>query len=759
MNSILGRMKNGVLGALAVIGVMGISGLLWPALAEAQSEAAVVATPAQPAVLAPAATLQRVEVQGDGAANALSARRESVGALLVVNRDELLRQGDTRLSDALRRVPGISIVSQGSRGPEIRMSGLGGGYTQILLNGEPVPPGFSLESISPEAIERIEVSRSASVEQSSQAIAGSINIVTRGTARQAQRDLKLGLGSQLEQPTLSADMQLGDRDGGFSWGLGLGLAHERQLWPMLLDQQALDAQGVVVQAYRTDKREYDRSNRLTLSPRATWTLSPQQTLSTDHLLRLSRSKGGAIDDRYSSVGLPPEQAHNDLALDIRALQLRSRLNWSLSEADGSKWELKLGYTRLQRDSNAQYEGYDFSGRWIRDAQVDSLAVDQGWSLAGRHRRALADQHSLSTGWDAEENRRSEDRLQHENPLPGGLPVENLDEIYDARIRRLAFFVQDEIDISKAWQATLGLRWEALQTISSGNVFETVNKRSSVLSPVLQVLWRVPASKDQLRMGLARSYKAPTPRELTPRRFVANNNSPTTPDLQGNPDLLPELAWGLDAGWTHPLSKSSLLSVSGYLKRIEQVIVSELIYQNGHWVERRANQGQAWVQGVELEGKLSVQELLGSASPAAPALDLRANLGLNQSRVKAVPGPDNRLAQQTPLSLNLGFDHRPVTLPLAGIAGALSWGGNLNITTGGLKRLAVDRWADKSSNAALDFYAAWKPEKQSQWRLSLSNLLHPDQTTQRRVLAEGLDHRLEERLQTGANLRLLWERSL
>ncbi|MCV2368666.1 TonB-dependent receptor plug domain-containing protein [Roseateles oligotrophus] len=733
---ILSRARTALLGGLS---------LLWATTVAAQAVAD-----------AAPASLQRVEVRGDGSANALSARRESVGALLVVNREELLRQGDTRLSDALRRVPGVSIVSEGSRGPEIRMSGLGGGYTQILLNGEPVPPGFSLESISPEAIERIEVSRSASVEQSSQAIAGSINIVTRSLARQAQRDLKLGLGSVLEQPMVSADLQLGDRAGAFSWGLGLGLAHERQLWPMKLDQQALDAQGAVVQAYRTDKREFDRSNKLTLSPRASWILSPEQTLSTDHLLRWSRAKAGAVDDRFSIAGALPEQAHNDLGVDIRAMQLRSRLNWSLSEADGSKWELKLGYTRLQRDSAAQFDGYDFDGRWIRDAQVDSLAVDQGWSLAGRHRRALADSHSLSTGWDAEESRRSEDRLQHENPLPGGLPVENLDEVYDARIRRLAFFVQDEIDISKAWQATLGLRWEALQTISSGNVFETVNKRSSVLSPVLQLLWRLPESKDQMRLGLARSYKAPSPRELTPRRFVANNNSPTTPDLQGNPDLLPELAWGLDAGWTHPLSKSSLLSLSGYLKRIEQVIVSELIYQNGHWVERRANQGLAWAQGLELEAKLSLQELLGKASPA---LDLRANIGLNHSRVEAVPGPDNRLAQQTPLSLNLGFDHRPVTLPLDGIEGSLSWGGNLNITTGGAKRLAVDRWADKSTQTVLDLYAVWKPEKQTLWRLSLANLLHPDQVNQRRVLAEGLDHRLEERLQTCVNMRLMWERSL
>ncbi|MCV2352326.1 TonB-dependent receptor plug domain-containing protein [Paucibacter sp. Y2R2-4] len=708
----------------------------------------------------PPAKLQRVEVQAEGAAQALNARRASVGALQVLSREELLRQGDTRLSDALRRVPGVSVHEQGPRGVEIRMSGLGGGYTQILLNGEPVPPGFSLESLSPELIERIEVSRSASVEQSSQAIAGSINIVTRRSSKasvgQAQRDLKLGLSSQLQRPSATLDLNLGDRDGALSWGLGLGLAHEQQRWPMKLDQQALDSQGQVQQAYRTEKLEYDRSQRMTLSPRATWLLSPQQTISTDHLLRVSRSRGGAVDDRQSLVGEKPEQAHNDLDINIRGLQLRSRLNWTLNEADGAKSELKLGYTRLQRDSDAQFEGYDFSGRWIRDAHVDSLAIDQGWSMSGRHRRGLGEAHSLSTGFDLEENRRSEDRLQREQPLPGGLPVENLDEVYDARIRRLAFFVQDEIDLSQAWQTTLGLRWEGLHTVSSGNVFDSVAKRSGVFSPVMQLLWRLPDSKDQLRLGLARSYKAPTPRELTPRRFVANNNSPTTPDLQGNPDLLPELAWGMDASWTHPLSKSSLLSASAYLKRIEQVIVSELIFQNKHWVERRSNQGAAWVEGLELEARLSLPELLKAGTPA---LELRGNWAMHRSRVLAVPGTDNRLAQQIPMSLNLGFDHRLAAPPLEALSGSFSWGGNLSLSRGATQRLAEGRWASLSSTRVLDVYALWKQDKQSAWRLSFSNLLHPDRVSTRRVLAEGLDHRLEERLQSGVNARLLWERSL
>lgn len=37
------------------------------------------------------------------------------------------------------------------------MRGLGAGYTQILINGERAPAGFSMDSLAPDVIERIEV--------------------------------------------------------------------------------------------------------------------------------------------------------------------------------------------------------------------------------------------------------------------------------------------------------------------------------------------------------------------------------------------------------------------------------------------------------------------------------------------------------------------------------------------------------------------------------------------------------------------------
>ena len=60
-----------------------------------------------------------------------------------------------------------------------------------------------------------------------------------------------------------------------------------------------------------------------------------------------------------------------------------------------------------------------------------------------------------------------------------------------------------------------------------------------------------------------------------------------------------------------------------------------------WVSRPQNIGDAVTQGLELEAKFRLSDLW----PTRRALDVRANASFFRSRVKSVPGPDNRLDQQ------------------------------------------------------------------------------------------------------------------
>ena len=92
--------------------------------------------------------LAPVEITG-GRANDVQERRNSTTAKIIVGREEIDRFGDSTLGDVLKRLPGVTIQGRPGRGGAIRLRGLGSGYTQILLDGERVPPGFSLDSLTP----------------------------------------------------------------------------------------------------------------------------------------------------------------------------------------------------------------------------------------------------------------------------------------------------------------------------------------------------------------------------------------------------------------------------------------------------------------------------------------------------------------------------------------------------------------------------------------------------------------------------------
>ena len=292
------------------------------------------------------------------------------------------------------------------------------------------------------------------------------------------------------------------------------------------------------------------------------------------------------------------------------------------------------------------------------------------------------------------------------------------------------------------------RLETASRAEAANAPDALDVRSAVWSPSLQTRYAL-ANKDVLRLAIARTYKAPPLVKLVPRRYTNdNNNNPTNPDEQGNPNLRPELAWGLDAAYEHYLGDGALVSVSAYLRRIRDVTITRLFEQDGAWVEAPFNDGKASVRGVELEAKLPLRRLLRQA----PAIDLRTNLARNWSRVDNVPGPDNRLEAQTPFTANLGADYR-----LEG--SALTVGGNLNYQAGGAVRQASQVRLGSSPKRELDVYALWKIDARTQLRVAGSNLLRQTSTVWRDYIdADGVRRRVTD-TPSAATLRVMLEYQL
>jgi outer membrane receptor protein involved in Fe transport len=637
-------------------------------------------------------------------------RRESNVAKIVVGRDALDRYGDTTVGDVLKRLPGVTVSAQGG----IALHGLGGGYTQILLDGQPLPQGFSIESLSPDMIERIEIYRSATAEHGTQAIAGTINIVLRKRVSHAKRTAKATLGTQAGRPAAQVDGVLADRAGPLSYTVTGSAAHNEFRFPSLVEQVGRDVSGDIDSIIVTPQVGSGWLELASIAPRLEWTLAPGHTLAWESFVQASRSLVSYREEARTLLGAPPPYPRNDLEIDTHYTSARSSLAWSRDLGEGAKAESKLLFNYYRRHYEAPWQAYDDAGTHILDRNVHAVASDDNLTWTGKYTAPFVPGHALSFGWDGKYIRRAEVRLQDDVTFDGHAPT-TIDESYDARVRQLALYAQDEWEFAPRASAYLGLRWEGLDTRSVGNVVSEVGNRSSVLSPIVQLLWKLPGTeKDQVRAALARTYRAPTTVELIPRRYIANNNSPTSPDFQGNPDLRPEIAWGLDVAYEHYFAGGGNFSLSGFYRRIDDVIVRELFEQAGVWITRPSNDDRAVVKGIELDAKLPLKRLFD----AAPAIELHVNAARHWSRVASIPGPDNRLAQQVPFTGNVGFDWELAAAPL-------TLGANFTFNSNGFVRTSVTQSIDRSPTRNLDLYALWKISPAMKLRVAGSNLLAQD----------------------------------
>jgi outer membrane receptor protein involved in Fe transport len=653
--------------------------------------------------------LQRVEVVGS--AQAYDPRRDDTATKIVVNHDEIVKYGDTTVLDVLKRVPGVTIGGGAGRGGEIRMRGLGSGYTQILINGERAPAGFSIDSLAPDVIERIEVLRAATAEFSTQSVAGTINIVLKKAIATAQRELKAGVAHGHGYTSPGANLQLSDRAGKLSWSLpiNVGFAHIERQSPSV--EQGYDLNGRTVMLRTTASGTATHFGALNVAPRLNWNLEGGDTLTWQTFINANRVTNDSNTITTTSVGSAPTYPELGMAMTNRNEFFRSDLNWVHKLASGSRLDLKIGGL-LGGLENSQHRTGFANGRQVLDSVTGSKGTDHGVSSTGKYTNPLVAGHTLALGWDVGYNTRDDARVQNDAAI-GGSSAYFLDERFKGRVVRTAVYAQDEWVVTPRWSVYFGTRWEGIQTRTSGNTFDTANSRSSVFSPLLQTLFKLPGAKaDQLRFAVTRTYKAPDLQSLIPRRFVSVNNSSTEPDIIGNPNLKPELALGFDASYEHYFGEGGLLSLSASQRTIQDFTRSLVVLQAGRWVSLPSNEGQARTRGLEAEIKFPLKTLYASA----PAVDLRASVSRNWSMVESVPGPDNRLDQQTPLSANFGIDYK---------AGPLTTGASFGFKNGGPVRISAQQAGYQTVRRDLDVYALWKLTPKTQLRLSLSNILNQD----------------------------------
>ncbi|MGQ5523354.1 TonB-dependent receptor plug domain-containing protein [Chitinimonas sp. PSY-7] len=645
-------------------------------------------------------------------------RQQSSASRIIIGKEEINRYGDTSVADVLKRLPGVTLGGKAGRGGEIRMRGMGNGMTQILVNGEPMARGFSIDSLSPDQIERIEVLRSPVAEFSAQAIAGTINIVLNEDAKKRQSEARFVVGSEdgRVQPGLS--LSHSDKQEGFNYTLAGNLSRSNRADDDNDLVQRFDQSGSPTSQDWTRGSGNSQGYNLHLTPRFTWKFNEKNNLTVQPFLMHTRSQSNSysIIDRSQP---DPSKYSSYVSDGGNSMDMcRTNVNWQRRLEEGRKFNVRAGFNVNQRKNDSVRQEFKTDGSPLQTRWENSRTRDNGFTSGGKWSTPLGDEHALAIGWDLETSQRRENRQVNDVWLDPTQPpvVDTTDygDLVEAGTQRYAMFAQDEWEISPQWSAYAGLRWEGIATRSKDQITQ-VSNRSSVWSPTLHGVWRIPDSKnDQVRASLTCSYRAPRTADLIARSYRSLDNTEIQPDRVGNPDLKPELAWGLELAYEHYLSQTGLLSANLFTRQITDLvrrdIRQELVGNQLRWVSRPKNIGNATAQGVELEAKFRLAELMETQIP----LDVRANYSRYWSDVEGVPGPDNRLESQAKESMNLGLDYRFGNVPL-------TMGGNLHWVPGYRVQISEGQYTKVNARRVYDLYALWRTNSAAQLRLSAANL--------------------------------------
>jgi outer membrane receptor protein involved in Fe transport len=670
---------------------------------------------------AEASKIQQVEVKG--AAASYDPRRDDTASKIVVNNEEIVKYGDTNVLDVLKRVPGVTISSSG-RGGEIRMRGLGNGYTQVLINGERAPQGFDISSLSPDVIERIEVLRAASAEFSTQSIAGTVNIVLKKAVKAAQRELKVGYGHGAAQNSPTASLQLSDKLGKLSYSFAANVFQNRFNNHPETTETFVNTAGVTTGLRQSDTPQDARISVVNLTPRLNYTFENGDTLTSQTFANWANFRQIEAGNVDTLLGPLPAYPRLDQRMTNHNHVFREELNWVHKFESGAKLDAKLSGLYVGAGNSMYRFGSGNPAATPLSAFIESDAAVRGLTSTGKYTSSRFEGHALAFGWDGGYQTGDDRRLDRAAaapavPLPGG------DEFYESTVSRVAMYAQDEWNVTPAWSVYLGARWEGIRTTTAGNTYAEVKNTSKVLSPIAQTLYKLPGTKgDQVRLAVTRTYKAPGQQQIIPHRFTSVNNSQTEPDSIGNPNLKPELALGIDASYEHYWAEGALLSASVSSRHITDYIRNLVSFDGTRWISSPTNSGNARTYGLELEAKFPLKAVMQTTTN----LDLRASLSRNWSTVESVPGPDNRLDGQTPLSATLGADYK---------TGPLTLGGSYVFKNGGFVRISGNQVSYQSVRRDLDLYALWKFNPKLQLRVATSNLLAQDTISQSSYTTPGV----------------------
>ncbi|WP_167616254.1 TonB-dependent receptor [Maribellus sediminis] len=526
--------------------------------------------------------IEQVVVSADR--NAKS-RKETPSIVNSLNAELFERTQSVTLSEGLVFSPGLRLENncQNCGFSQVRMNGLEGPYSQILINSRPVFSGlagvYGLELIPANMIERVEVVRGGgSSMYGSNAIAGTVNLITKdpiaNTFEAAVTDAVFGVNNDMDAANdLSLNMNGSFVSDDYQTGFSIFGFHR--------DRDYLDANGDGYSEMSTIKNT-------TVGGRLFQRVGDRGKFTLDYFhIDESRRGGNKFD-------LPEHEA--DIAESIDHAINSGSLNFDVLMREDDKFSAFLSMQAVDRGTyygaNKDLSAY---------GQTNDLTYSAGVQYTRSINYLLFSPATITSGIESNGSDLTDKKLGYWDPYEHVHYGNTL--VADQTARTQAAFLQSEWKGEKI-VFSAGLRYDHYNI--SGHGEENDDVTGDVLSPRVSFLYDI-SEHVQARAGYARGFRAPQifdedlHIETSGSRKVIHNNDPDLKQESSN-----SFTASIDLS-DHSGQWQYQFLAEGFYTQLINPFASEYgdVDENGTVVYTRVNaEDGASVAGVNLELNVS-----------------------------------------------------------------------------------------------------------------------------------------------------------
>ena len=667
------------------------------------------------------------EVTVNATLDAQEQKRMSSAAKTIVEQQDIQATDASTVAELLNKLPMTGLFMAPPTGSPPKR-GQGGrsqnrNMPQILVDGQPLGGGANMGTVMRmpvELIERVEIIRNSTPEFLVTSPAGVINIILKDVPKQLTRNAKATVFVADGELGLRADGQYGQSQANYGYLLAAAADSKPQIGERITTindiSQAQNIQEI--------SQQTGRDNSVSFSPRINLKLAQNQQIIVSPFLAYNFNQNDVTTQRTNStVSQELDKGQGE--------RLTGRLitEWKQQSQPNNEQSIKL-FLQAENETSDK-NTYQTTQNGIQSTQQqNSERTEREIALDARLKRILLETHIVSTGAEWRQKNTQEQQYQQQ--------VLNTDSDIDEQ--RLALWWQDEWLVSEKHSVTYGVRWQQIDNQIDDIQQGLISQKDDIIAPSIHYLWQ-PTEQWNVRASLAQQQRPARASELSSviRAATGVNNS-SNPDRAGNPQLANETQRSLDLGLEYYLTdKAGSVSLSVFERHISDYVQRLTLLENGRWLERPYNVGDARLRGLLLDSKVQLNAL------QLPYLTVRGSYAYSQNTLTD-PVANLGSGEGGRETANLGLEYK---------LNSLTMGTSANYVSAIDKESSATVRQEQGSQRTVNAYASYKVNKQLNMRLAINNLLAEDRTdTLYEYDAQGQLKRLEQDvMKTYANVIL------